>query len=124
MRVDFIQNFIKQLFSSNYLSASYTDRPCLGPTWKRRYPARTSKDIRDFLEVFGDAFLLKKKDVLKIHPDDCVYDIYRDIYPSIDGSDSLEYNYLDESLRKRYGLRLEIFGSNPRVGTIFLRTGT
>ena len=124
MRVDFIQKFIKQVFLSIYLSANYTDRPCQGSTWKRRYPSRTSEDIREFLEIFGDAFLLKQKDLMKIHPDDCVHDIYRDIYPSIDGSDSLEYNCFDKSLRERYGLTLEIFGPNPSVGAIFRRTGT
>lgn len=84
-------------------------RPCAGRLWLGAFPGRKT-DVRRFLRLFDDAFLVGRRDLLKLRPDDALLDIYRAIYPQSPwclSGDCCEFEVLERLLKREYGLALE-----------------
>lgn len=98
----------------------YWLRDCTGKDWKNCFPESTSEEIRDFLELVVDAFLINRSKKLKFEPSDKIMDIYRTIYPSKWRPDSMELETLVRCIEKKYGLDLtSSWNQEITLGQIF-----
>jgi propanediol dehydratase small subunit len=106
---------------SRRLLQRFWSRSCTGWLWKRRFPDASKDSIRDFLELFVDAFALSSDKRLKFAPDDKIMDIYKSLYPSSWWGDALEYECLCIDLERRYGLDLteNVMDENITLGQLF-----
>ena len=91
-------------FQAHAAIRPYWERACMGIRWRRRFPAAPKADIREFLNLFVDAFAFRQKRRCRFSPDDKVMDVYRALYPSGSAADSLELETLCRLLEKRYGI--------------------
>jgi hypothetical protein len=89
-------------------------RGCAGRAWKKRFPAATAQEIRRFLSVFSESFLLKKRHRLRFFPDDDIHKIYKAIYPA-GGPDTMEYEILLMELDKLYNREIPVESFNERM---------
>ena len=55
----------------------YHSRRCEGKHWLKRYSQYSKEEIREFLDLFTDAFAYSREEKLKFNPDDKILDIYR-----------------------------------------------
>lgn len=96
-------------------------RACTGIRWRRRFPASTAPQIREFLDLILDAFGLPEKPRLSFSPDDNIFEIYCGLHPNPDLTpDCLEVETLALSLSKQYGLHDEVFLSEDiTLGELF-----
>lgn len=96
-------------------------RACTGIQWRRKFPNSTSPQIREFLDLFLDAFGLPEKRRLSFYPDDKVLDIYRGLYPNPDFmADCMEMETFALSLSERYGLQDDAFSREDiTLGELF-----
>ena len=102
---------------------SYWGRVCTGFQWRRRFPTASSVEVREFLDLFVDAFAFSRKKRLCFSPDDRIMDVYRAIYPPGSLSDSLELETLAITLEKRYGIDVSKSGSKDiTLGEIYEQT--
>ncbi len=63
---------------------------------------------------------MRKADALKFRPSDKIYHIYRAIYPTDFGADTLELEQLSAQLEKYYGVILErIWSEDLTLGELF-----
>ena len=85
---------------------AYWQRSCTGTEWRNRFPDVPKEAIREFLQVFVDAFGFSNKKRLKFSPDDKVLDVYRALYPSAGWADALELETFAINLEEKYGLDL------------------
>jgi len=86
----------------------YWDRICTGREWRRRFPNTPQKEIRQFLQAFVEGFAFKDKDRLRFSPDDKIMDVYRALYPSKGGADSLEIETFAMLLKEEYRFDLAL----------------
>ncbi len=86
--------------------ARYWNRGCRGAQWRRRFPDAIKGDIRQFLDLFVDAFAFARKRRLAFAPDDRIMDVYRALYSPPLGADSLELENFATGVQERYGLDL------------------
>jgi hypothetical protein len=101
----------------------FWQRACTGRLWRRRFPHSSKSEIRDFLDVFIEAFGFPDRRRLCFAPDDRVMDIYRALYPVRGSADSMELEDLVTGLQDRY--RVEILGSwrdDITLGDLFTQT--
>jgi propanediol dehydratase small subunit len=84
----------------------YWDRACTGIRWRRRFPDSPKSSVRDFLDLFVDAFAFPRKRRCCFLPEDRVMDVYRALYPSGGLADSLELETFCNMLKKKYGVDL------------------
>jgi len=85
----------------------YWQRACTSFRWHRRFPKAPISEIREFLDLFVDAFAFGRKRRCSFSPDDRIMEIYRTVYPTNDhGADSMELEYLCEKVETRYGVDL------------------
>ena len=82
----------------------YWERACTGIRWRRRFPDSPKAEIREFLDLFIDAFGFGRRGRCCFLPEDRVMDIYHAVYPPGGGSDGMELESLCKHLKKRYGL--------------------
>jgi hypothetical protein len=83
-------------------------RPCAGGEWRHSFPGTSEADIREFLQLFVDAFALPRKDYLAFRPGDRIMDVYRAINPpKWTAADGLELETFALLLKGQYGLALE-----------------
>ena len=87
----------------------YLERACTGSKWRRRFPDASKSEIREFLDIFIEAFGFKQSWRLKFTPEDRVLDVYRALYPVRGTPDDMEMERLTMDLQKRY--RVDIIGS-------------
>src|SRR5262245_54522345 len=81
----------------------YWRRACTAFRWHRRFPDAPNSEIRDFLDLFVDAFAFSPKRRCCFSPDDRIMEVYRTIYPSNGfGADSMELEFLCKMIEKRY----------------------
>lgn len=80
----------------------YLERACTGSKWRRRFPEASKSEIREFLDIFVDAFGFRQSWRLCFTPEDRVMDVYRTLYPLRGTPDSLELESMMEDLQKRY----------------------
>ena len=102
---------------SRRLMRRYWSRPCTGFKWKRRFPEASKESIREFLDLFLDAFMLGTDKRLKFAPDDKINDVYRIIYPpnAPFRADALEHSFLISGLEEKYGIDFTTNIENPNV---------
>ena len=85
----------------------YWQRACTGFRWHRRFPEAPKSGIREFLDLFVDAFVFYRKRRCCFSPDDRIMEVYRTVYPSNDhGADSMELEFLCKMVERRYGVDL------------------
>ena len=89
--------------------ARFWTRACTGIRWRRRFPESPTPDIREFLDIFTDAFGFSSASRCYFSPDDRVLEVYRALYPDRFMADALELETLESRLRQRYGIDMESF---------------
>jgi propanediol dehydratase small subunit len=101
--------------------APFLTRTCAGREWRRRFPVAGKDDIRDFLNLFVDAFALHPGHFLKFRPTDQLMDVYRALYrPKWSLADCCELEFFSLLLKKRYALELtSIWRADLSLGEVF-----
>jgi len=98
----------------------FWQRPCTGIRWRRRFPDAPKTEIREFLDLFVDAFAFRQSRRCCFLPDDRVTDVYRALHPPGDEFDSLEVETFCKALEKRYGVDVAKFAHEGiTLGEIF-----
>ena len=87
----------------------FLERGCAGFRWRRRFPQSSKAEIREFLDIFVEAFGFKRSWRLSFAPDDRVMDVYRTLYSPGSLTDSMELESLVGDLQKHFGV--DILGS-------------
>jgi hypothetical protein len=87
----------------------FWSRACTGIRWRRHFPDSSASQIREFLDLFVDAFAFPQKRRLSFSPDDKVMEIYRGLYPDRFMADCLELEFLTRRIQERYGADLATF---------------
>jgi len=82
----------------------YWERACAGVRWRRRFPDAPKREIREFLDLFIDAFGFRQQRRCCFRPEDRVMDVYHAVYPPGSAVDGMELESFCKSLRKRYGI--------------------
>jgi propanediol dehydratase small subunit len=102
----------------------YWRRPCAGIRWRRRFPETPNREIREFLDMFIEAFGFQHRQRLCFRPEDRVMDVYHAIYPpGCDIVDGMELESLCRSLRRRYGVDVaESWREDITLGELYERT--
>jgi propanediol dehydratase small subunit len=103
----------------------YLNRACAGFRWKRRFPHASKPELREFLDIFVEAFGFRRGWRSYFAPDDRVMDVYRTLYPVRGTPDGIELESLVTELRRRYGV--DLLGSwheDITLGEIYERTHT
>ena len=77
----------------------FLDRACAGFRWRRRYPQASKSEIREFLDLFVQAFGFRRRRRLYFVPNDRVMDIYRTLYPVRGMPDGMELEILVRDLQ-------------------------
>lgn len=85
--------------------APYGQRSCQGAAWRRAFPTAAKQDLRDFLEIFVNAFAFRSSSRLNFSPDDSLLTIYRVLYPSRWTPDALELETLAQKVETRYNVQ-------------------
>lgn len=99
---------------------SLGSRACQGLKWRREIRNTSTRRVRQFLGVVGDAFGLNQQEVLKLRPDDQVLWLYRLVNPSNCLPDGLELETLADALKHQYGLALPVvMPEKMTLGTLF-----
>jgi hypothetical protein len=101
----------------------FFDRGCTGIKWRRRFPHASKEEIREFLDIFTEAFGFKQSRRLCFAPDDRVMDVYRTLYGGQPLADDMELETLVSDLQKRY--RVDILSSwreDITVGDLFVKS--
>ena len=80
----------------------FVDRGCAGFRWRRRFPDASKSEIREFLDIFIEAFGFKLSWRLCFMPEDRVLDVYRALYPLRGTPDGMEMESVVLDLEKRY----------------------
>jgi len=101
----------------------FWERACTGIQWRRRFPDSTASQIREFLDIFADAFAFRQRRRSCFSPDDKVMDVYRAVYPDRFMADGLELESLAVGLRQKYGMDLTRFWRDDiTLGELFTYT--
>jgi hypothetical protein len=101
----------------------YWERACTGIRWRRRFPDSTASQIREFLQIFVDAFMFREKRRLCFSPEDKVMEVYRACYPDRLLADAMELETLASSLRRTYGIDVTSFWKDDiTLGELFAHT--
>ncbi len=79
-------------------------RSCTGFAWRKRFPQASKVEIREFLDIFIEAFGFAERRRLCFTPDDRVMDIYHTLYPPGTLTDNMELESLIQDLQSRYGV--------------------
>ncbi len=82
----------------------YWERACSGIRWRRRFPDAPKTEIREFLDLFVEAFGFRRGRRCAFRPEDRVMDVYHALYPAGSAVDDMELEILCKSLQKRYGI--------------------
>jgi propanediol dehydratase small subunit len=102
----------------------YWERGCMGIRWRRRFPNSSKTDIREFLDIFVDAFAFNQKKRSRFSPDDRVMDVYRALYPPGDClADCLELETLAVLIQERYAINLRaVLRDDITLGELYQHT--
>lgn len=93
---------------------------CQGRSWRRAFPGATKASIRKFLQVFVDAFGFPASKRLAFGPNDTIFTIYRQLYPSRWIPDAMEVETLAKDLEKLWGVKLEsMWSERLTLGEVF-----
>ena len=81
---------------------AYWDRTCAGRDWRHAFPETDKQDIRQFLQLFVDAFAFRDSRRLQFRPSDKIIDIYRALFPVKGWPDSLELESFAMMVERTY----------------------
>lgn len=101
--------FVLADMNTRRMMRRFVDRGCAGFRWRRRFPEASKSEIREFLDIFIEAFGFKQNWRLCFTPEDRVLDVYRALYPVRGTPDGMEMESLVLDLQKRY--QVNIVGS-------------
>jgi len=101
--------FLLASINTRRLMRRFLARACTGSRWRRRFPDASKSEIREFLDIFVEAFGFKQSWRLCFTPEDRVMDVCRALYPWRGYLDGMELTNLVLDLEKRY--RVDICGS-------------
>lgn len=102
------------------LPKKYRSRKCEGAQWRKAFPQATKDDIREFLLLFVSAFAFRDSEKLKFGPNDQVWEIYRDLYPTRWVADAMELETLTDDLKTKHGIALgDIWSEKLTLGEVF-----
>jgi hypothetical protein len=87
----------------------HRERTCMGLRSRRRFPGSPKADIREFLELFCDAFNFTRGSRRRFSPDDRVVEVYRASYPDRLMPNALELETLESRFLQRYGVDMRGF---------------
>ena len=85
---------------------AFWKRSCTGRAWRKRFPNASKREIREFLDLFVDAFGFATGRRLCFAPDDRVMDVYHALYPKPGVPDAMELEELVLGFQHRYGLQI------------------
>lgn len=71
---------------------------CTGFVWRKRFPQTSKVEIREFLDIFIEAFGFAERRRLCFTPDDRVMDINRTLQPPGTLTDNMELESLIQDL--------------------------
>jgi hypothetical protein len=94
--------FVLADMNTRRMMRRFVDRGCAGFRWRRRFPDASKSEIREFLDIFIEAFGFKQSWRLCFTPEDRVLDVYRALYPVRGTPDGMEMESLVLDLQKRY----------------------
>jgi len=98
----------------------FRSRTCQGRGWKKTFPSAQTKEIRDFLLFFVEAFAFSDNEKLKLNPNDKILEIYKKMYPSKWMADALEFETLERNLLQKYSVELgKIWRDDLTLGDLF-----
>ena len=98
----------------------YRSRKCQGAQWRRAFPHAPKGEIRSFLLLFTSAFAFPDSEKLKFSPNDGVWEIYRNLYPSRWIPDGLELETLTKEIDTKHAFALrDIWSEKLTLGEIF-----
>jgi len=101
----------------------FWSRACTGRIWKRRFPQASKTEIREFLDLFVEAFAFSPSRRLCFAPDDRVMEVYRALYPSKFMADSMELESFILRAREHYGVDLlPLWREDITLGDLFTQT--
>lgn len=107
---------------SDTLPAIYRRRACAGRAWRRAFAGASAHEIREFLRLFTDAFVVDAKHPLKFTPDDKLSDIYKAFYPHAWQADAMEFEVLSAALEASYNLVLaDLWHDQLTLGELFAK---
>jgi len=111
---------IWSIWDGGKLPLPFRDRTCQGRGWKRAFPSARTKDIRDFLLFFVEAFAFSDNEKLKLNPNDKILEIYKTMYPSKWMADELEFETLVVNLQRNYSIDFaSIWYDDLTLGELF-----
>ena len=98
----------------------YWKRACTGLRWRRRFPKVRISEVREFLDLFVDAFAFRRKKRCCFLPEDKVMEVYRALYPPGSLADSMELETFSMKLNKRYGIDIAgLWREDMALGELF-----
>jgi hypothetical protein len=101
----------------------FLERGCAGFRWRRRFPQASKSEIREFLDIFVEAFGFRRSWRLSFAPDDRVIDVYRTLYPAGSLTDNMELESLVGDLQKRFGVDiLDSWQEDITLADLFIQT--
>lgn len=109
--------------SPSYLLREYWRRSCQGRAWRRQFPNAPNEDIRQFLSLLANSFLVDQKRRLQFSPNDRLLGIYRTIYPNRFVVDTCELEHFVIGFKQRYNIDLlPIWRETLSLGELFALT--
>ena len=101
----------------------YWKRVCTGIRWRRRFPSAQKAEIREFLDLFIDAFGFRRGRRCCFLPEDRVMEVYHAVYPPGSAVDGMELETFCMLLRKRYGIDIgALWREDITLGDIYEQT--
>ena len=101
----------------------YWARGCSGRAWRRTFPAASKAELREYLQLFAQAFDLPPERSLCFAPTDRVTDVYLACNPIRGMPDALETELFVQALEERYGVTLALpMHENVSLGELFSLT--
>lgn len=113
--------FIYAWFADS-LPKVYRLRSCMGEKWISTFPDSSKSEIREYLQIFIDAFAFSNKDKLQFEPNDKILDVYKELYSSRWSADALELETFAEDIEAKYNFNLNKFWHEElTLGELFFR---
>ena len=98
------------------------DRPCAETHWHHQFPSVPHHEIRVFLKLFAESFVIDAAHCTKFGPDDRPMAIYQARYvPYLTLDDHMEFERLSKSLESKYAIDLKaVWHENMTLGELFV----
>ncbi len=83
----------------------------------------SNNEIRQFLSIFVDAFIVSPDQQLNFSPGDKILEIYKSMYPSREMPDNLELEFFSRSFKKHHKIDLSnVWHEDLTLGELFALT--